>query len=302
MALDFIDAHHHLWIPEQRDPDLGYVWLRDIGAPKPFGDPTPIQRDYEWTEYAAESKAHRLCGSVYVQVDGSIADPLGETAWVQSVFDRTNLAHGIVGLVDLSAETASESLAAQASHRSFRGVRQILSRLDASPALSFASRHHVRNAAWRTHYAQLSNHDLSFDLQLYPEQMPELAEFLADHPGIPVIVDHAGSPHDRSRAGFSRWQEGVRQLAQLSHVSMKLCGFGMFDRNWSATSVRPIVDTLVTAFGSDRLVWGSNLPVESLMNTCDHAIASVLQCLEHLSAAERDAVFYSNAQRIYRLA
>ena len=35
---------------------LEYGWLRDIGSPKPFGDPTPIQRDYTkeefWTEAA----------------------------------------------------------------------------------------------------------------------------------------------------------------------------------------------------------------------------------------------------------
>ena len=33
----FIDAHHHLWEPYT----LEYGWLRDIGSPKPFGDPTP---------------------------------------------------------------------------------------------------------------------------------------------------------------------------------------------------------------------------------------------------------------------
>jgi len=42
MPRRFIDAHHHLWIPESTQPDLGYRWLRDIGAMKPFGDPTPI--------------------------------------------------------------------------------------------------------------------------------------------------------------------------------------------------------------------------------------------------------------------
>jgi len=74
--MKLFDAHHHLWIPEKEAPAIGYGWLKDIGAIKPFGDPTPIQRNYEWAEYSAESHDHELVGSVYVQVDGAIGDPV----------------------------------------------------------------------------------------------------------------------------------------------------------------------------------------------------------------------------------
>ena len=47
--------------------------------------------------------------------------------------------------------------------------------------------------------------DLSFDLQLYPEQMREAAEFLPEHPQTPVIIDHAGSPYDQTEAGLKEW-------------------------------------------------------------------------------------------------
>lgn len=240
----FIDAHHHLWIPERTAPDLGYGWLRDIGAPKPFGDPTPIQRDYEWAEYALESRAHRLVGSVHVQADGAV-DPVAETAWVQSVFDATGLAHAIVGLADLGAPGLGELLDAHARHAAFRGVRQILSRLDGRPAASFAPRHHLRDAAWRAGYGSLAARGLSFDLQLYPEQMHEAAEFLADHPDVPVIVDHAGSPHDATDAGVALWRAGTTRLAALGQACVKLSGFGMFDAAWSAASVRPVVHHLL---------------------------------------------------------
>jgi len=125
--MKFVDAHHHLWIPEQSTPAIGYRWLKDIGATKPFGDPTAIQRDYEWGEFASESDEHELLGSVYVQVDGAIGDPVAETRWVQSVFDGTGLPHAIVGLVDLATENAEAILKRQTKFDSFKGVRQILS-------------------------------------------------------------------------------------------------------------------------------------------------------------------------------
>ena len=296
-----VDAHHHLWIPERRDPDIGYGWLRDLGAPKPFGDPTPIQRDYEWPEFAAESARHELAGSVHVQTDGAV-DPVAETAWVQSVFDATDLDHAIVGLADLAAPDLADLLDAHARHGDFRGVRQILSRLDDDPARSFAPRHLVRDPDWRAGFASLAGRGLSFDLQLYPGQMPEVAEFLADHPGVPVIVDHAGSPHDRSEAGLASWRDGTARLAALgSHVSIKLSGFGMFDARWSAESVRPLVDHLLGHFGPERTMWGSNFPVDSLMASYDHAIDAVSACLDGLDEGGADAVMGATARRVYRL-
>ena len=78
-----IDAHHHLWAPQTPALDVGYVWLKDIGAPKPFGDPTPIQRDYLLDEFLSEATPDRLAGSVHLQCDPKIPDPVAETARVR---------------------------------------------------------------------------------------------------------------------------------------------------------------------------------------------------------------------------
>ncbi len=293
-----VDAHHHLWIPERAEPDIGYGWLRDIGAPKPFGDPTPIQRDYEWAHYSNESRAHELVGSVHVQCDGAV-DAVAETSWVQSVFDRTGLEHAIVGLADLASPELERVLDAQARHACFRGVRQILSRLDDDAARSFAPRHFLRDASWQAGYATLATRDLSFDLQLYPEQMAEAADVLADHPDVTVIVDHAGSPHDPTPEGVRRWRAGTERLAALDRVAVKLSGFGMFDAGWSAASVASAVSHLVETFGPARVMWGSNFPVESLAGTFDRAVNA---CRDALDDGVREAVFVDNARRLYRMA
>ncbi|MFK7993778.1 MAG: amidohydrolase [Granulosicoccus sp.] len=298
--LRFIDAHHHLWIPESRDPDLGYRWLRDIGAMKPFGDPTPIQRNYEWAEFLTES-CHELAGSVYLQVDGGIADPVAETAWVQGIFDNTPLKHAIVGLVDLAGEDVMKTIEGHARYSSFRGVRQILSRLDDKPALSFAPRHYLQDARWRDQFTLLGEHSLSFDLQLYPEQMFEAAEFFSSHPEVPVIIDHAGSPHEQTLQGFTLLEDGLKALSSLSHVAIKLCGFGMFDTRRTAGSVKPVVDIILEHFGPERMMFGSNFPVDKLMGSYDDTIRIVSDNLTSLNCKQRSAVYYDNAVRLYRL-
>ena len=298
--MKIVDAHHHLWIPEQPDAAMGYRWLKDIGAMKPFGDPTPIQRDYEWQEFADESENHELAGSVYVQVDGAIGDPIAETAWVQSIFDKTDLPHAIVGLLDLSADNAEAMLEPQTRYTCFRGVRQILSRLDDNPALCFAASHYLRNPVWRDNFRLLGQHQLSFDLQLYPEQMSDAAEFFSQHSNTPVIIDHAGSPYDQSAAGINNWQQGLTQLASLEHVAIKLSGFGMFDRQRSAESLRPMIEFILMTFGADRVMFGSNFPVDKLMGSYDSIVDILCDTCAQLTEAERQSVFHDTSINWYK--
>lgn len=299
--MDLVDAHHHLWIPEQTDPDPGYVWLRDIGSMKPFGDPTAIQRDYEWPEFLSESEQHRLIASVYLQVDGAIGDPVAETAWVDSVFEKTGMPHGIVGFANLASDNAVDIIEKQNRYSRFKGVRQILSRLDDQPSLCFAGSHLLHDAQWRDNFASLASLDLRFDLQLYPEQMAEAAEFLAQHPNVPVIVDHAGSPHDQTPKGLKVWQQGVSLLAELPRVSMKLCGFGMFDQQWSATSIKPLVSVLLEQYGTERLLFASNFPVDKLMSDYDALVGNVQEALMGVDPVGQQAIFKDNALRVYDL-
>lgn len=300
--MQIVDAHHHIWIPEQTEPDLGYGWLRDIGSIKPFGDPTTIQRDYLWDEYINESKEHDIAASVFVQCDGAITDPAAETAWVQSVVSKPADQFGIVGLVNLASEQAQTQLEAQTKFASFKGVRQIISYLDEHPQLCFSSEHWLRNARWREQFALLSDLGLSFDLQLYPEQMIEAAEFLSRFPTVPIIIDHAGSPYDQTVAGIAHWEKGLRVLAQLDNVSIKLSGFGMFDKNWSTDSINPLVDRIMEIFGCDRVMYGSNFPVDKLFSEFDDVVARLSACIEPHGKAAIQSVFTQTARRIYRLA
>ena len=84
----------------------------------------------------------------------------------------------------------------------FRGVRQIIGLLEQRPDLSFIKEHLLRNSIWQKNFALLDKHNLSFDLQLYPEQMKEAAEFLSDFPNVPIVIDHAGSPYDQTESGL----------------------------------------------------------------------------------------------------
>lgn len=301
--MKIIDSHHHLWCPVNDTADIGYVWLKNIGAMKPFGDPTSIQRDYLPEEFKAEPKKHELLGSVHIQCDGAIPDPVKESEWLESL----NQTHGVppahVGFVDLTSPQTPELLERYVALSGFRGVRQIISRIEGKPEISFTSVDYLDHMIWREHFALLAEHKLSFDLQLYPQQMADAAAFFERHSDVPVVIDHAGSPYDQSKAGHLLWRKGLEKLAQLPHCHIKLSGFGMFDQQWSSRSIQPLVDDIVELFGVERIMFGSNFPVDKLMYDYDFVVDSVLECCHSsgLNKAEIERIFCGNARGFYRL-
>ncbi len=301
--MQITDAHHHLWCPVNDSAAINYVWLKKIGAPKPFGDPTPIQRDYLIDEFRAESSRHDIVASIHVQADGAIPDPVREADWLQTLSNAHALPSAHIGFLDLTAADLQDTLQRYQALPGFRGVRQILSRIDDRPDISFAGEHYLKNPTWRRQFAQLAEQQLSFDLQLYPEQMAEAAAFFAQHENVPLVLDHAGSPYDQSAQGLKTWQTALAELAALPQCTVKLSGFGMFDQNWSADSIQSLFDTMLELFGAERMLWGSNFPVDKLMRGYDVVIDQVLLCAERCGLSKQDIaqIFHHNAQAFYRL-
>ena len=139
---------------------------------------------------------------------------------------------------------------------------------------------------------------LSFDLQLIPELMPRMAELIAQSPDTKIALCHAGSPYNRTEAGLQRWSKILAHLSDLSNVTCKLSGLGMFDHDWTADKIKPIVDTCIAQFGADRLMFGSNFPVDSLSGSYE----KLIQAYEMLTAeAQQSKIFNSTAKRFYEL-
>ncbi len=298
--MEFIDAHHHLWDLHALD----YVWLNKVGKPKPFGDPTDIQRNYRIEDYLVDVQTLKnfdLIGSVHIQADAELPNPASETQWIQSVIDTSRFPSAIVGFVDLLNENAEQTIQQHVTHRCFRGIRQIIGYLEERPDLSFVKQHLLRTPIWREQYELLGTAGLSFDLQLYPEQMTESAEFFARHTTIPVVIDHAGSPYDQSDAGLLLWQNGIRALAELPHLMIKLSGLGMYDTSWSADRQQFIFDEILDAFGISRVMIGSKFPVDRLMRSYAFVFNEYRSCCKSMSNQDQQKIFSTNAQQFYRL-
>lgn len=287
-----VDAHHHLWDLQA----VHYPWLMETGARRFFGDPAPIQRDYLIGEFRQDAEAQGVCASVHIQVGA--ADGWQEAQWVDNVA-RANPDWPMAQVVfcDLTAPNRNAQLDRFQSLSSVRGVRQIVGRAPGEDALT-GTNTLLDDPRFQDGLTELGRRGLSFDLQLLPELMEKTAAVLAQAPDTKVALCHAGSPHDRSRAGIAAWAGTLRQLSALPNVTCKLSGLGMFEHNWTQESIRPLVDTCLEQFGPERCMFGSNFPVDSLFS----GYAALAEAYRALVPAKQQAlVFGRTAARFYGL-
>jgi predicted TIM-barrel fold metal-dependent hydrolase len=158
----------------------------------------------------------------------------------------------------------------------------------------------MTDPTWQRGLRAVAEAGLRFDLQLYPEQMAAAADLFSRYADMPVILDHAGSPYDPSEDGQALWRAGTARLAEVPQVSVKLSGWGMFDAGWTGESITPQVAHLLEVFGPERVMFGSNYPVEKLAKPYDAMLRELHGVIERLDPGALPLVFRDTALRVYQ--
>jgi L-fuconolactonase len=334
--LPIIDPHHHLW-----DWPAALFASRPVAHHGFDKVVRRAMRYLLPEFLADLNTGHNIRATVFVQcgamqrADGPEAfKPVGETEFVNGVaamcasgtYGEVRACAGIVGHVDLASGTVvSEVLEAhlQAGGGRFRGIRHTAS-YDADPEvlgpLARIGGGLYESKAFRQGYAQLAKFDLSFDAWLLEPQLPELIGLVQAYPNIPVILDHVGTPlgiasyQGRRDERFAIWRENIGKLAALPNVSVKLgglamafCNFPSFLQSPPASSAqlaadwKPYIETCIEAFGVERCMFESNFPVD--LGSCTYPVLwNAFKVLaKNYSAAEKAALFFGTAKRVYRL-
>ena len=276
-----IDAHQHFWNYSAAE----YPWIGS-GMER-------LARDYGPADLAPALAAAGLDGSVAVQARQSLA----ETRWLLGVADAHPLVKGVVGWVDLRSDLVAEQLAEFATHPRFVGVRHVV---QDEPDPRF-----LLGEAFVRGLRCLAPLGLTYDLLLYPHQLPTAADLAALLPEQPFVLDHVAKPRvrDGAAAALEPWRRDIQALARHAHVSCKLSGLVTEAawRGWRREDFSPYLQVALDAFGPDRLMFGSDWPVCLLAAEHADVAGIVMDFIGPLTAAERQAILGDTATRFYGL-
>lgn len=290
-----IDSHFHIW----RQQDL--PWLLGPMVPRIFGPYEPIRRDYPIGEFLADQAGSGVERAVYVQTNWARDRFEDEVAWVEETARETGWPHAIVGYADMSVDDVRPQLDRLKRYPLLRGVRMQL-HWHETPDYRFApDARQVVDPAVRRNVARLKDYGFSFDLQLFPGQMRDGADLVGENPETSFILTHAGMLVDASPRTLEAWRAGLGEVAALPNLSAKLSGLGTFAHRNDPDFIALVIDTALDRLGADRLMFGSNFPIETLWT--DHAslIAAHRQALARHGAAVEADVLWNTAARIYRI-
>ncbi len=295
---DIIDPHHHLW-----DLTSGwYPWLTtDRSDEMVFGDPAPLAQNYMIPDYLADWSGLSLTKSVHITAAHAGVDATAETRWLQELAGAHGFPHGIVAGAALEQENVEWTLAAQAEFANVRGIRQIVS-WHKNPVFNFCERSDIlADAKWRRGFAMLNKFGLSFDLMLFPTQLPDALDLARAFPETRIILNHTGSPVDRDEAGLARWRDGMKSLSTADNVAVKISDLCAYDHDWTVASFRPFVRDTIEWFGVERCMFASDFPVALLHGSARQIYSAFMEIVADLSADEQCALFHDNAVNYYGL-
>ncbi|WP_417520160.1 amidohydrolase family protein [Minwuia sp.] len=317
-----IDPHHHLWDTPKVKALAGNRYLLD-------------------ELLADTGSGHNIVATVFVEcgvfyrADGPAhLKPVGETEFVNGVaamsasgdYGPIRACAGIVSMADLNlGAKAGETLDAhrEAAPARFRGIRHA-GGFDESPE--------VRNShtepfpgmfadpTFREGFAELGPRGMSFEAWAYHHQLPEVTALARAFPDTTIIADHFIGPvgigpyAGKRDEIFEQWKRDFADLAACPNVVAKLGGINMAINGfeWHKRDTPPTARDLVAAtgdwyahaidcFGPDRCMFESNFPVDKVSVSYPVLWNAFKLIASAYSEAERDALFFGTANRVYRL-
>ena len=289
-----IDSHFHIW--RQKDQP----WLVGPMVPRIFGPYEPIRRDYPIEEFLADQKGSGVEKAVYVQTNWAKEDFENEVAFLTETAKRSGWPHAIVGYADMTVDDVRPQIDRLKKYPLLRGVRMQL-HWHETPAFRFAkSPDQMIDPVVKKNVARLKDYGLSFDLQLFPAQMKDGLQLVGENSGTNFILTHTGMLTDLAEPVLAEWKDGLRTLAKAPNLYAKLSGLGTFVHRNDPEVIGTVVDNAIAILGSDRLMFGSNFPIEKLWTTHAELIAAHRKAVaKHGAKAEAD-IFWNTAERVYR--
>jgi L-fucono-1,5-lactonase len=273
-----IDAHQHFWrYDAARD-----AWITD--------QMSALKRDFLPELLTAEMERNGIDASIAVQADQSEE----ETLFLLGLAERSKRIAGVVGWIDLRSPAVEERLRFFSRFPKLCGFRHV--------AQAEPDHHFLVRPDFTRGISMLRQFDFTYDILIYPRQLPAAIELVQKFPEQSFVLDHLAKPDIKTGSSRS-WAAQMRTIAQSPKVCCKLSGLVTEAdwRSWKPGEFTPFLDVVFQAFGPERLLFGSDWPVCLLAASYAQVKGIVEEYVDKFAAGARERIFGGNAVRFYGL-
>lgn len=272
-----IDSHVHFWKYNKKRE----AWITN--------DMKILQQDYLPEHLSLSFSRNGIDGCVAIQADQSEL----ETHFLVELAKTHPVIKGVVGWIDLKDEKIEERLNYFSQYSSIKGWRHIV---QSEPDGFLLNKDFLRGIS------TLKSFNYTYDILIYHYQLKDAIEFVSYFPDQKFIIDHCAKPEIKNKK-IDEWKSLMNEMAQHSNVCCKLSG--LFTeaawKEWSAADFYPYLDVVFNAFGTDRLIYGSDWPVMLLSGIYVQWKSLLEKYMENFEEEDREKIFGMNAIEFYNL-
>lgn len=272
-----IDSHQHFWHYEP----VKHSWIDD--------EMKSIRRDFLPEELAGVYKEHGVAGSVVVEANQAET----ETAFLLSLAKQNAFIKGVVGYVDLNADTIQERLEYFSQFSMLKGFRAVLQSHDPS---------YMLQPSFIRGIGSLKQYDFTYDVLVFPKHLEAVKELVKKNPDQPFVIDHLAKPYIKA-GEIEAWAKDMKELAKYPNLYCKISGMVTEAdyKKWKPENFTPYLDVMVNAFGTQRVMYGSDWPVCLVAASYAEVLSIVKNYFSSFTPGEQAAFFAGNATRFYHL-
>ena len=272
-----IDAHQHFWY---FDP-VRDAWIDD--------QMKVIRRDFLPEDLKPVLAQNNIDGCVAVQA----AQDDAETEFLLKLAKENDFIKGVVGWVDLQADDLSAKLEKYQGRQLLKGFRHVL---------QGESEDFMLRPTFVRGVKLLHQHGYTYDILIFPHQLPNAIKLVAQCPEQRFVLDHLAKPYIKA-GNIADWKKDLNALAAHDNVLCKISGMitEADYQNWTYEQLLPYLDVAFQAFGTDRLMFGSDWPVCLVAGNYPAVKGIVEKYTLNFSEEEKVKIFGLNASRFYNL-
>ena len=278
-----VDTHLHLWDPRR----LTYPWHQFM--------PEHLARPYLIDDFRVASAGLDIDAMVFIECFAQSGQSEPEVRFIEE-----QVAHDprIKAIVMYAAVEEGEALTPyleymRATTPLLRGVRRALN-FERDPE-------YIVSPAFIEGVRLLERFDLSFEISVGSAQLPYVARFAEQVPGVRLVLDHCGKPAI-SKNDLASWSAQIRDIAGHPNVTCKLSDLpSEIGRQWTEAQIRPYIDAVVDAFGFERLIYGGDWPVCTIAMDLPEWKTALDRCFAGVDGVALDRFYRNNAIDLYRL-
>lgn len=274
-----IDAHQHFW---KYDP-AEYEWISE--------EHSVLKRNFLPADLDPLLEENEIDGCIAVQARQSIE----ETRWLLELAASHHRVKGVVGWAPLCEPDIAERLDRYSQNSQLVSIRHVIQ--------DEPDDHFILREDFNRGIQELAPRNLVYDILIYAKHLPQTITFVDRHPNQSFVLDHIAKPTIRAAAFDTGWQKRMLELGKREHVACKLSGMvtEVADATWETPLFEPYFETVLNAFGPNRLLAGSDWPVCLLRAEYTQWHQTIRAMIGSLSENEQSAILGENAARIYNL-